>query len=173
LVATWRESGNYHRLAGLEGIPAFGGRIDRYALAVEFIPGRNADRFRRGDLPASFFDELHRIVTGVHGRGVVLADLRNSKNIMVTEQWRPVLIDFSTAFSRGQWWNPVQRWLYGVFERDDYLGIAKLKRRYAPELMTEEERGALERGLPLEGPAHAVRDAFKKSLKWLFGPGRR
>jgi hypothetical protein len=172
VIATWREAKNYRRLAGLPGIPRFGGRIDRYALAVEFIPGRNADRLPAGTLPAAFFDELRRIVDGVHARGVVLGDLRTSKNIMVTETRRPALIDFSTAFGRGRWWNPLQRWLYGIFERDDYLGIAKLKRRYAPELMTAEERCGLERGLPFERPAHAVRDAFKAAVKRLVGVGR-
>ncbi|MEW6325606.1 MAG: hypothetical protein AB1515_09505 [Nitrospirota bacterium] len=173
LVATWREAKNYRRLAGLPGIPAFGGRIDRYALAVEWIEGRNADRLDKGGVPASFFEELRRIIASVHERGVVLCDLRNSKNIMVTGEWRPVLIDFSTAFSRGRWWNPLQRWLYRIFEQDDYLAVAKLKRRYAPELMTEEERSGLERGVPFERPAHAARDGFKKGLKWIFGPGGR
>ena len=169
LLATSREAKNYRRLAGLPGIPAFGGRIDRYALAVEFIPGRNADRFTKGELSAGFFAELRTIIQGVHDRGVVLGDLRNSKNIMVTEQGRPMLIDFSTGFGRGGWWNPLQRWLYRIFEQDDFLGVAKLKRRYAPELMTDEERRGLEEGLPFEGPAHALRDAFKTGVKWLFG----
>lgn len=172
LVATWREAKNYQRLAGLPGIPAFGGRIDRYALAVEWVPGRTADQLSKGGVPAAFFEELRRVITGVHERGVVLCDLRNSKNIMVTDQWRPVLIDFSTGFSRGGWWNPLQRWLYQIFEQDDYLAIAKLKRRYAPALMTEDERSGLDRGLPLERPAHALRDAFKKMVKLVFGPGR-
>jgi len=173
LLSIWREAKNYRRLAGLPGIPSFGGRIDRYALAVELIPGRNADRFTQGELPAAFFAELRSIVQGVHARGVVLGDLRNSKNIMVTESGRPVLIDFSTGFGRGGWWNPLQRWLYRIFEQDDFLGVAKLKRRYAPELMTEEERRGLEEGLPLERPAHALRDAFKHMVKLLVGPGRR
>jgi hypothetical protein len=172
MLATWREAKNYRRLAGVPGIPAFGGQIDRYALAVELIPGRNADRFQKGELSAAFFEELQKIVMAVHARGVVVADLRNSKNIMVSETGHPHLIDFSTGFSRGGWWNPLQRWLYGVFEQDDWLGVAKLKRRYAPELLTEAERRGLDEGLPLERPAHAVRDAFKKSLKWLFGPGQ-
>ncbi len=173
IMATWREAKNYRRLAGLPGIPAFGGRIDRYALAVEFIPGRNADRFTQGELPAAFFSELRTIIQGVHERGVVLGDLRNSKNIMVTEQGRPVLIDFSTGFGRGGWWNPLQRWLYRIFEQDDLLGVAKLKRRYAPELMTDEERRGLEEGLPLERPAHAMRDTFKAVIKRVIGPGQQ
>lgn len=173
VLATFRESRNYRRLAGLPGIPAFGGRIDRYALAVELIPGRNADRFKKGELPAAFFSELRTIIQGVHDRGVVLGDLRNSKNIMVTEQGRPMLIDFSTGFGRGGWWNPLQRWLYGIFERDDYLGVAKLKRRYAPELLTDEERQGLDTGLPFERPAHALRDAFKHIVKRVVGTGQK
>jgi hypothetical protein len=173
VLATCRESRNYRRLAGLPGIPAFGGRIDRYALAVEFIAGRNADRFKKGELSDAFFSELRTVIRGVHDRGVVLGDLRNSKNIMVTEQGRPVLIDFSTGFGRGGWWNPLQRWLYRIFEQDDYLGVAKLKRRYAPELMTDEERRGLEAGLPFERPVHALRDAFKHIVKRLVGPGQK
>ena len=171
IVATWREARNYRRLEGLPGIAGFGGQIDRFALAVECIPGRNADRFTKGELPASFYEELRKVITGVHERGVVVADLRNSKNIMVSESGHPYLIDFSTSFSRGSWWNPLQRWLYGIFEQDDFLAVAKLKQRYSPELMTAEEREGLERGLPLEGPAHAVRDTFKKCLKLFLGPG--
>jgi hypothetical protein len=173
LLATRRESKNYQRLAGLPGIPAFGGRIDRFALAVEYIPGRNADRFKKGELPAAFFSELRAVIQGVHDRGVVLGDLRNSKNIMVTEQGRPMLIDFSTGFGRGGWWNPLQRWLFRIFERDDFLGVAKLKRRYAPELMTDDERRGLAEGLPFERPAHALRDAFKHLVKRLAGPGKK
>jgi hypothetical protein len=173
VLATCRESRNYRRMAGLPGIPAFGGRIDRYALAVEFIDGRNADRFKKGELSAAFFSELRTVIQGVHDRGVVLGDLRNSKNIMVTEQGRPVLIDFSTGFGRGGWWNPLQRWLYRIFEQDDFLGVAKLKRRYAPELMTDEERRGLDEGLPFERPAHALRDAFKHLVKRLAGTGQK
>jgi hypothetical protein len=171
LLAIWRETINYRRLAGLPGVAGFAGRIDRYALAIEFIPGRNTDRMARGELTPAFFEQLRAVIVGVHARGVVLCDLRNSKNIMVHEDGRPYVIDFSTGFSRGPWWNPLQRWLHGIFAQDDFLGVAKLKRRYAPELLTEEEGRGLDEGLPLERPVHALRDAWKKALKRLLGPG--
>ena len=167
LPSTWNEFRMYRRLEGLEGIPRCAGRIDRYALAIEFIEGRNASAFQPGQLPGEFFDRLRRIVDAVHARNVVICDLRNKKNVMVTPDGRPVLIDLCTAFGRGRFWNPLRTWLFGVFYQDDLLGVAKLKRHLAPDLLTPEEDRKLTEGLFLQREAMAVRDFCVRWLKKL------
>lgn len=157
----------YRKLAGLDGIPRCYGKLDRYAVAIEYIEGRNASKIKPGELPDEFFRRLNRIVEAVHERKIVLCDLRNKKNIMVSPTGDPYLIDLCTAFERGRRWNLIRNWLYGIFYQDDCLGLSKLKRQLAPELLTPEEAKKLERGLFMQKEAVAVRNFCVRWLKWL------
>ena len=166
-ASTWRERVIYQKLQGLPGIPRFFGRIDRYALVVEYIPGQAASQVKPGLVGPEFFDRLQSVVDRIHQRGIVLCDLRHTANIIVSDQGEPYLVDFCTAFERGSWWNIIKKWLYELFHQDDLLGIAKLKKHLAPELLSDEERDKLERGLFLEGPAIRIRNFSRKWLKKL------
>jgi hypothetical protein len=173
LFSVWQEARMYRRLQGLDGIARCFGTLDRWALAIEYIDGRSAAICRPGDLPPAFFRRLDEIVAGVHARGVVLADLRNRKNVLVTPDHRPYLIDLVTAFERGRAWNLPRNLLHRVFRQDDLLGVIKLKRRLAPELVTPEEAARLDRGLFLQKPAMAARDFVVRWLKRLVAqPGK-
>ncbi|MBI3610843.1 MAG: hypothetical protein HY204_09110 [Nitrospirae bacterium] len=167
LPSTWNEARIYRKLAGIPGIPRCHGKLDRYALAIEYIEGRNASKFKAGDLPHQFFHRLKRIVDAVHGRNIVLCDLRNKKNIMVSKNGEPYLIDLCTAFERGGRWNLVRNGLYKIFYQDDYLGLAKLRRQLAPELLTPAEADQLDRGLFMQKEAVAVRNFCVRWLKQL------
>lgn len=167
LISVWRENRMYARLAGLPGIPKGYGAIDRDALVVEFVEGETAAQFGPGQIPAPFFEELDRVVEGIHQRGVVLGDLRNRRNVMITPDFRPVLIDLCTAFERGAWWNLPGRVLHRVFYQDDLMGLLKIKRRLAPELLSPEEAERLSRGLFLERPVVRIRNVVVRCMKWL------
>jgi serine/threonine protein kinase len=163
--STWREAYFYQKLAGLPGIPAYYGKLDRYALVIEYIPGKNASKYRPGELPHQLFDQLQTILDRVHERGVVLCDMRNDKNILVSEKFEPYVIDYGAAIEKKNGWNPIRRWLFSVFMKDDLLGLAKLKKNLAPELLSDKERQGLEKGLFLQRQAIAVRDITKRLLK--------
>jgi len=126
----------YSRLAGVKGIPKAVERIDRFALAMEFVPGRPIERGET--LPPSFFSDLERLLNEVHSRGVVHLDLRHKGNILLSEKGEPFLIDFNSSFSfkekafLGRFLFPILRWV-------DYGGLLKLKERVSPSLMTPEE----------------------------------
>ncbi len=165
--STWREAAIYRKLAGIRGIPSCLGKIDRHALAIEYIPGKTASKFKRGELSPEFFIKLRRVIDAVHDRGIVLCDMRNNKNVIVTEAGDPVLIDFCTAFGRGSRLNFIRTGIYNIFYRDDLLGIAKLKKNLAPELMTPHEREGLEKGLPFQKEVILVRDVVRGFLKKL------
>ena len=55
-VSTWRERAIYQKLQGLPGIPRFFGRLDRYALVVEYIPGQAASQVKPGLVGPEVFD---------------------------------------------------------------------------------------------------------------------
>jgi len=132
----------YSHLTGTKGIPQPVERIDRFAFAMEFIPGRS---ILRGDpLPSSFFSDLERVLGEVHSRGVVHLDLRHKGNILVSEKGEPFLIDFNSSFSFKEK-GFLRRYLFPLLRWVDYGGLLKLKERISPSLMTPEELAFLKR----------------------------
>jgi serine/threonine protein kinase len=132
----------YSRLKGLKGVPQPVERIDRFAFAMEFIPGRS---ILRGDLlPSTFFSDLERVLREVHGRGVVHLDLRHKGNILVSEKGEPFLIDFNSSFSFKEK-GFLRRYLFPLLKWVDEGGLLKLKKRISPSSMTTEEIASLKR----------------------------
>ena len=141
-----KEWGIYSRLAGVKGIPQPVERIDRFAFAMEFIPGRPLGRSNlRGDpVPSSFFSDLEGVVSEVHGKGVVHMDLRHRGNILISEKGEPFLIDFNSSFAFREK-GFLRRYLFPLLRWVDYGGLLKLKNRVSPSLMTSEELSFLRR----------------------------
>lgn len=165
IVANSREIRVYQRLKGVAGVPTVYGRVDRYALVLSFVRGRNAAKCVPGELKDSFFRRLRESVDEIHSRGIVLCDLRNARNIMIDEDENPVLIDLCTAFSRGRRLNFIRNFIFDIFYQDDLLGIAKLKVSLAPHLLTEDERQKLQNGLRFQRQAIWLRNVGRKILK--------
>jgi len=132
----------YSRLVGIKGVPQPIERVDRFAFAMEFIPGRPI--LRGEPLPPSFFQELERVLGGIHERGVVHMDLRHKGNILVSEKGEPFLIDFNSSFAFKEK-GFLRRYLFPLLRRVDYGGLLKLKKRVSPSLMTPEELAFLKR----------------------------
>ena len=130
----------YSRLIGMKGIPQPIERIDRFAFAMEFIPGRP---LLRGEaLPPSFFSDLGQVLEDLHARGVVHLDLRHKGNILVSEGGELFLIDFNSSFAFKEK-GILRRYLFPLLRWVDYGGMLKLKERISPDLMTSEERSSL------------------------------
>jgi hypothetical protein len=137
-----KEWGIYSRLTGIRGIPRPVERIDRFAFAMEFVPGKPIQR--EESIPSSFFRELERVLREVHERGVVHMDLRHKGNILISEKGDPYLIDFNSSFAfkdKGFF----RRYLFPLLRRVDDGGLLKLKKRIAPALLTAEETAFLKR----------------------------
>jgi RIO-like serine/threonine protein kinase len=132
----------YSRLAGMKGIPQPVERVDRFAFAMEFIPGRSI--LREEPLPPSFFQELERMLGDIHERGVVHMDLRHKGNILVSEKGEPFLIDFNSSFAFKEK-GFLRRSLFPLLRWVDYGGLLKLKKRISPSLMTPGELTFLKR----------------------------
>lgn len=167
MFSTRREGMIYRKLQGLPGIPRLFGKLDRYALVVEYISGKDASKVKPGLVGPDFFDKLQGVVDRIHERGIVLCDLRHMANIIVSDEGDPYLVDFCTAFERGRRWNILKKWLYHLFHQDDLLGIIKLKKHLAPDLLSDVERARLDRGVFLQGPAIRIRNFSRRWLKKL------
>lgn len=130
LAGPWliaREARIYAALAGCPGVPRLVSRLDRWALVVERVPGRSCAEFADGELPAEFFDRLREVVEAMHQRGVVHCDLKNRANIVVTADGAPYLLDFASAFARGNGRNPLRRMVFERFRLDDLRGVMKAR----------------------------------------------
>jgi len=132
----------YSQLKGVHGVPQAIERIDRFAFAMEFVPGRPIERGET--LQPSFFPHLEQVLREVHKRGVVHLDLRHKGNILISEKGEPFLIDFNSSFyykEKGLF----RRFIFPILRWVDHGGLLKLKERIAPELMTHEEMNFLKR----------------------------
>jgi len=132
----------YSRLEGIEGIPKPAERIDRFAFAMEYVPGRPIERGE--PLSGTFFQGLERILKELHSRGVVHMDLRHKGNILVSENGKPILIDFNSSFSFNEK-GLLRRFLFPLLRWVDYGGLLKLKQRVSPASMTSTELAFLKR----------------------------
>ncbi|MCS6858748.1 MAG: AarF/UbiB family protein [Abditibacteriales bacterium] len=129
------------RLRGMEGVPQVYKMLDEDAFVMDYIEGTNIRKMRRVSEAtlrrlSDLFDELHR-------RGVAHGDPHKS-NVLVTAAGEPFLIDFSTAYTLQA---PSSKWrehLWRALQTQDLRSVAKLKRRFTPDLLTVEERQLLE-----------------------------
>lgn len=166
LVGPWlirREEHIYRLLEGCPGVPRLVGRVDRHALALEYIDGRNAGEYADGTLPPDFFARLERVVEAMHARQVVHCDLKNRKNIVVAEGYRPYIVDFSAAFSRLGPLGWLRRKAYDRFVLDDQRAVVKA-RLQAGRLWNQADADFVFRRSALERLVRRVRDG----LRWTF-----
>ncbi|MHC4821530.1 MAG: protein kinase family protein [Planctomycetota bacterium] len=141
---TWRECTAYERLDGVEGVPPYLGRLDAYAFAVEWVPGKDLGKCPKGSLGVKTFDNLRRTVEAMHARGVIHLDLRQRRNVLVDEDGVARVIDYSSGFTV----NPkgmLGRFLLRRFTPIDLSGVLKYKRRFLPDALTDDEKAELRR----------------------------
>ena len=142
------EEAIYARIAGIPGVPRWGGRVGSCGFAIEYIDGLPLDHFERP--PERFFDGLREIFDALHARGVAYGDANKRSNILVGPGGRPYLIDYQLALRTrddlpllGLALRTAVRYLC----RKDLYHLYKHKRRLAPaELTPEEEALSRDRG---------------------------
>ncbi len=133
-----REERAYQALQGLHGIPKLGRRIDRSAIAVEFIEGMRLPKFHKYRPLPELAARLEALLAGLHDRGVVHNDIRSRDNILVTPSGGLYLIDFSSATTfepRGL----RRRLLMPPLRKAERRALLKWKSALAPDQMTPEE----------------------------------
>lgn len=136
-----REARALELLSGLEGVPKMVRMLDRRAIAMSWIDARPYRQRTAGDqVWREFFTDMERLISQMHSCGVAHCDLRSPDNTLITPQGRPVVVDFVASYTRGGYWNPVSRWLFGRFCSVDWSALDKQKRTVCPQLLDASAR---------------------------------
>jgi len=140
-----REVAAYGWLAGVAGVPAFVGRVDPLALAIERIEG---ERLAFASLPpgggSRCVAELRAILDAIHERGVIHNDLRGRENVLLRRDGGLAVIDFAGAI-RLRPGGIAHRLFFGLFAVADEAAFLKWKGMIAPGSYTREDEAFLRR----------------------------
>ncbi len=171
----WREMRALRHLRNLDSIPGPIKLWGKWALAYPYIPGvtlSEATR-RKVQIGELYFKALEDLVTRMHEKGVAHLDLRNKRNILITSDGSPAVIDFQTAvFTKG-----LPPRLRGLLFAVDFSGVYKCWDKFSPETLTTERREAarhmasLRRFWVLRG--YPLSRLFRRLLSRKRDPGRR
>lgn len=140
-----REAAAYRWLEGVSGIPAFVGRVDSLALAIERIEGE-----RLAFAPLTPEDglrhvgRLRKILDAIHARGVVHNDLRGRENVLLRRDGGLAVIDFAAAI-RLRPGGIAHRLLFRRLALADEAALLKWKGMIAPGSYTEADEAFLRR----------------------------
>ena len=163
-----REYGALRKLAGVQGIPQLIDKIDRYSIAIEYIPSISLDNKINKPLTNEFYDSLRAVICNMHACGVTHCDLRSRGNVMLGDDDKPYVVDFAACVFLGRGINPLTRALFNQFVLADNNAVLRLKKRLSSQLLTEEQIDELNTPLPLERPARAfgsfIRNLTRKLL---------
>lgn len=141
----WRELKAVRALAGIEGVPSEGFRIDRSAIAIEFLPGEPLSGVIRRQperMTVEFLESMEELMRRVHRAGLVHLDARGTGNWVVLPNGRAGLIDFQASL--GTRWMPAR--LREILEIVDMSGVLKKWKECHPEAMGPEREALYERG---------------------------
>jgi hypothetical protein len=136
-----RELSALRALAGIPGIPQDAFRLDRYAIAYRFVPGKEMGTADPDLLTPGYFGDLESLIERIHGRGIAHLDIRTGGNVLVTDRGRPLLLDFQSHVRlRG-----LPRFLRRILVAVDRSGVYKHWAIRAPGTMGEEREAYLRR----------------------------
>jgi predicted Ser/Thr protein kinase len=137
-VVIGRESRAYEVLAGVEGLPARFKRLSPYALAIEYLEGRDLGGVERHEIGPGVIRQFERIINELHERGWVHLDLQRRSNILLVNG-TVFVVDLASAFHPGG--VPLLgRFLVRFAGFADRLSLIKMKTIFAPELLTPDDR---------------------------------
>lgn len=139
LANEWRI---YKRLKGIPGIPEVFCFLDDDAFIMEYIQGKPLKEYKWDRMNEKFILGLEELVRAMHGRGIVHLDLQQRRNILVSPDERPYLIDFATSIDFGTS-AFAKEFLIPVFGTFDRTGVIKVKWRHAPQMMTDQDNRTL------------------------------
>lgn len=132
-----QEGSIYERLKGCDFVPRFLGWLDADAFVLEWVPGSNLGVCQ--PLRVEFYDRLLACIRRLHARGVVHLDLRSRRNILVTTDGRPMLVDFGNAMFVGRSWLS-RRLLVPLLGCIDRSATVKYRHCEFPETLSRADR---------------------------------
>jgi len=173
-----REERAYARLRGLEGFPRWSRRVDRTSLAIERVEGDVLGREAATRHGPELIERLAETVERMHRRGVVHLDLHQKRNILVSPEGRPTLIDFATSLVFRERPDGRPTLLQRLFERVDRAAILKFRARYFEATLSTADRHRLRRHrllshLWISRPLNGVKKLLVRRRRSRQGDGKR
>ena len=163
-VGRWsmrREQRAYDALRNVPGVPELVSRPHPLVLVIAFVDGPSLAAWERGrSLPDGFFGGLKALLAAVHDRGVVQGDLHH-RDVLVGEDGKPWLVDFSTSMVGGPGGGPLRRRMWKLLAGNDRRSVLKLQERFEPGTVTEAERAEMQE-LP---KVYRVAQGFRRLLR--------
>lgn len=137
----FREFRAYRALSGVKGLPERFVRLSPFTLAIEYLEGRSLGAMMKDDIGPSVIGQLEGIIQDIHRRGWVHLDLHRRNNILLVDG-KVIAVDLASAFHPGG--VPlIGRWLTRFLGFFDGLSLVKLKKVYAPEMLSASEKRIL------------------------------
>ena len=139
----YRETRALHRLSGIKNIPGPIVTPKAYTLAYPYIPGKTLKESirNRDNINDSFFEKLEKLVITMHQRGVAHLDIRNRRNILITPENEPIIIDFQTAIFT----NRLPKTICSLLLDTDLSGIYKHWKKASNKTLTPEREKIINR----------------------------
>ena len=150
-------------LSGMNGVPRPLFRDGADAFGMEWCPGEPLLRFAPGELPVRAVEAFEELVGELHARGVTHGDLHRDNILFDAGSGQIWLIDWATSCVFAPKRRGFKAWMWREWRALDGRALAKIKARYAPELLRPEERVLLEGGgTPLSRVVRSVGSLFKR-----------
>ena len=150
-------------LNGMQGVarPQFLAGPD--AIGMERLAGESLLAVAQGDLPDSAIEQLEAFVNELHARGVTHGDLHFANVLYDAQGDRISLTDWATACIFRPTRRGFKAWMWREWKALDLRSLAKIKRRYAPHLLRDDECILLNSGgTPLSRAVRKVGSLFKR-----------
>lgn len=129
------------RLRDLPGIPHKALRVNAFTLCYRFTEARQVSEFydRKDSLGTDYFTQLESLVAAMHEFNLVHLDMRNRENVMVTEEGKPLLLDFQSYLDL----KLVPKILHPFLKQIDESGIYKHWLRISPDTISKRGKAIL------------------------------
>ncbi len=124
-----REYRALSRLNRIPGIPEEPFILDENAVCYRHIPGKTLRKTPAESISEVYFYGLEQLVGMMHDRRMVHLDIRNRRNILVTDEGKPALLDFQSSLNLER----VPRFLHGLLKEIDLSGVYKSWQSKQPE----------------------------------------
>ncbi|RJP85921.1 MAG: hypothetical protein C4518_15255 [Desulfobacteraceae bacterium] len=135
-----REYQAFIKLRGIPGMPEASFLMDDYAVCYRFIAGKTLKDTPPEAVGPEFFLKLEALVIRMHARNLVHLDIRNRRNILVTDAGEPALLDFQTSLHLEHMPKSLRNLLMDI----DFSGVYKCWNNIQPETLDPERKARLE-----------------------------
>lgn len=132
-------------------------QVSSQAIVTEYVPGRTLGSLKGCDLPGDFFDLLHETLRKAHMCGIADLDFAHTDDILVTDDGKPVLIDFESSIVCNEYSWYIWKLIFQHVKDWNFRYLLKRKTRYFPEQISDEEKKII-------GENHVVRNIWR----WLW-----